>query len=207
MKKKLLFAAVLALVSCPSFAVWPKVDFGIRAGINTTNFDLNRIRFGDNYWLINESHTGFHAGALMRVNLTTFFVQPEFNYNWNSYDMNILSRAAGGDQSVTKVRVQTLEVPVLAGIRLLFLRGYAGPVFNVMTDTSMGSGGTANVSIQKPSMSYAIGLGLDALSLSLDVRYNGQFEKTRQNIMIGGDDPLNFRSNFRGWTFSIGYNF
>lgn len=207
MKKKLLIIAVLALVSYSSFAIGPKIDFGVKAGINTTNFDLNTRRFGNDFWLINESRLGFHAGVLMRVNLAGFFVQPEFNYNWNSYDMNILPQAAGNTQSVARVRVQTLEVPVLVGMSLLFLRGYAGPVFNVMTDTSSGS--AADVTIQKPSMSYAIGLALEVWDISVDVRYNGQFVKAKQNININTSDqgPLNFKNNFRGWTLSLGYTF
>lgn len=206
MKKKLFVATLMSLIAYSSFAIGPKIDFGVKGGINTTNFDLNKIRFDNAYWLINESRTGFHAGVFMRVNLIGFHIQPEFNYNWNSYKMNILPQTAG-DKSVTRVHVQTLEVPVLLGMRLLFLRLNAGPVFNVMTDTSTGSGSKADVRIQKPSVSYAAGLGVDMWDLSLDIRYNGQFVRATQNLVIGDQGPFNFRNNFRGWTLSLGYTF
>lgn len=202
-------AVAAIFVSTGAFAGGPLVEFGVKAGINTGNFDLNKINFNNAYYLVNEARTGYHAGVFMRLDFVALHLQPEFNYNFNRYDMKVLGHGDSATQSTNKVRVQTFEVPVLVGFDLLFLRFNAGPVFNVWNDTSMKSGATtvADVDITKPSVSWAAGLGVDLMKVSLDIRYNGQFKRADQNISISESDAFNFKNNFRGWTFSVGYTF
>ena len=197
--------AAMAMFSAGAFAMGP-VDFGIKAGINTGNFDLNNKKFGESFYLINDSRTGYHAGVFMRLNFLGLHVQPEFLYNWNRYDMTALDRSAGNGETKTKVKVQTLEVPVLAGLDILFLRLNAGPVFNLMNKSSVSKGSVGDVDILKPTVSFAAGIGIDLMKVCVDVRYNGQFKKTSNSVTIG-NDTKDFKSNFQGWTFSVGYKF
>lgn len=204
MKRGILLAAVMLLVATRAFAVGP-VDFGIKAGVNTGNFDLDKSSLGNSYKAINDSRTGYHAGVFMRVNFLSFHIQPEFLYNWNSYNMEVWTTGTG-DENKTKVKVQTLEVPVLAGLDILFLRLNAGPVFNVMNKTSTSKGVVSDVDIMKPSVGFAAGLGIDLMSFSVDVRYNGQFKKSKGTVTIS-QDTYDIKSNFQGWQFSLGYKF
>lgn len=205
MKKRLLILATAMLTSVGAFAMGP-VEFGIKAGINTGNFNLSKKNFSESILLINDARTGFNAGAFMRLNFLGLHVQPEFIYNWNRYNMEVIHKGENSSESTTKVRHQTLEVPVLVGLDILFLRVGAGPVFNIMNRTSTMSGAQADVDLLKPSVSYTIGAGLDIMKISLDIRYNGQFKKSTQNITIGGDHQ-SMKGNFSGWTFSLGYTF
>ncbi len=198
--KKVLIVCALALFTGGAFAAGP-VEFGVKAGLNSANFDFNRHHLSDSYYAFSKARTGYHAGAWMRLGFAGMFVQPEFLYNWNRYDMNVLD---GGRQSTSKIRIQTLEVPVLAGWRLLVLRLNAGPVFNLMNKTSHSGGLVDQADMLKPSVSYTAGLGFDIMKLSLDLRYNGTFERAKQTVEVNGSSyPL--RTNFRGWTFSLGW--
>lgn len=205
MKRKLLLITAAAMLTSLSASAIGPLEFGVKAGVNTGNFDLSKKTFGESFWLINEARTGFNAGVFMRLNFVGVHVQPEFMYNWNRYDMAVLERG-GGEENTTKVRHQTLEVPVFVGFDVLFLRLGAGPVFNIMNRTSTMSGALADVDILKPSVSYTIGGGVDIMKISLDIRYNGQFKKSTQHITIDKQDHT-FKNNFSGWTFSLGYTF
>lgn len=204
MKKALLIMMAGVLATTGAFAIGP-VDFGIKAGVNTGNFQLDKSSLGNSYKAVNDSRTGYHAGAFMRLNFLGFHIQPEFLYNWNSYNMEVWETVTGKDEK-SKIKVQTLEVPVLAGLDILFLRIAAGPVFNVMNKTSVSKGIIEDAEVNKPSVGFAAGIGLDLMKFSLDVRFNGQFKKAKNQVTIDSE-PHNLKSNFQGWTFSLGYRF
>lgn len=193
--KKVMLIVVALLAAVGTHAMGP-IDFGVKAGINTENFKLDKHT---NYDLVNKARVGYHAGVFARLGLLGFLVQPELLYNWNSYDIKF-----DGDKS--KVKVQTLEVPVFAGMQILFVRVNAGPVFNIMNKTSTSRGVVDVVEMTKPSVSFAAGLGIDLMKFSIDVRYCGQFRKTNSTIVID-NTPVDFKNNFRGWQFSLGYKF
>lgn len=198
--KKLLIISVFALLAGGATAAGP-VEFGVKAGLNSANFDFNRHHLSDSYYAFSKARTGYHAGAWMRLGFAGMFVQPEFLYNWNRYDMNVLN---GSQEATSKIRVQTLEVPVLAGWKLFVLRVNAGPVFNLMNKTKHSGGVVERADMLKPSVSYTAGFGLDISNVSVDLRYNGTFERAKQTVEVNGESyPL--RTNFRGWTFSLGW--
>lgn len=211
MKKYFLTFAAILFSTFAASAMGP-VDFGVKAGINTGNFRLKNSALTDNLHIINEARTGYHAGVFMRLSALGLHVQPELVYNWNKYNTNVWrSETAGSDEIVmrryeSKISVQTLEVPVLVGIEILFLRLNAGPVFNIMNKTSSSGGIVRDADVMKPSVSFAAGAGIDLMKFSLDVRFNGQFKRAQNNLTID-DSRYNFKSNFRGWTFSLGYKF
>ena len=124
------------------------------------------------------------------------------------YDLE--SHADGGNISQAEVKLNTVDVPIMLGLRLLMLRFQAGPVFNLMTETKVKNnrGESYFVDIDRPSVSFAAGVGVDIWKFNIDARYNGNFSKVRQDNQIGQDgDNYNYRSKFNNWTFSLGYMF
>lgn len=199
--KKFFIVAITILAMASASAA----DFGLRAGVNSSRFDLSHANLSDDFLAFNKARTGWHAGAWMRLDMGMFFVQPELLYNYNSYDMNTWTTPASA-KSTSKIKVQTLEVPALIGIKLLVLRLNAGPVFNLMSETSHSGGDVEQADVLKPAVSYTAGLGVDLSHVSLDVRYNGGFSRTKQTVEIGGESYAS-RTNFRGWTVGVGYAF
>ncbi len=203
--KKLLIIGIAALFGSGAMAMGP-VDFGLRGGLNSVNFDFDHNNLGDSWLAFSKGRTGYHAGVWMRLDLGAVFVQPEFLYNWNRYDLRMWSDPALS-MAKSKIKVQTFEVPVLVGMKLLFLRVNAGPVFNIMNQTKHSGGGAIDdAEVMKPSVSYTAGFGLDISKVSLDIRYNGMFEKAKQTVWIG-DESYKQGTNFRGWTFGLGWRF
>jgi hypothetical protein len=201
--KKVLIVSVLSLFAGGVFAAGP-LEFGVKAGLNSTNFDFKRNELGNSMYAFNKARTGYHAGVWMRLGFAGMFVQPEFLYNWNQYDMKVVGQGQGQGLSTSKIKVQTLEVPALVGWRVLILRLNAGPVFNLMNKTTHSGGVVQQADMLKPSISYTAGVGLDVWKISFDMRYNGLFERAKQTVEVDGASyPL--RTNFRGWTFSLGW--
>ena len=145
MKKHLLFIALSLLVSTAAFA--QKQSFfkvGLKAGAN-----LSQLRTGD--FLANgqyngqtlsqnleqswNSRTGFVGGLWVRVG-RTLYLQPELLYSGKggAYKVQVLGpdgQPVGSPQEV-KVKMQTIDVPVLLGLKLGPLRVNAGPVASLL---------------------------------------------------------------------------
>ena len=184
------------------------IEFGVKAGINTENIDIVHPSSGA-FILSTDAKVGYQVGIMSRVNLAMFHIQPELLYNMHRYSMYATAKDSD-ERTKSDVRINTMEVPVLLGMRLLMLRVNAGPVFNVMTDTSVKNGSAGHsVMTTRPSVSYMLGVGLDLGKLNLDVRYNGQFSRSEQSILIPSTDPQgkDYKVKIRTWMFSIGYMF
>ena len=195
---------VIAVCATGTAAAFSPLDFGIKGGINTGSFDLKRSNIPENMRIVNDARTGYHAGAYMRLNLLLIHVQPELLYNWNSYDMAVWQGNGVLTEDRTRVRVGTLELPVVAGIEFLFLRLGVGPVFNLSNAVSLGRGTVSKIEMDRPAVSFTAGVGLNLMRLSIDVRYNTHFRKTDNQVVIGSQ-TFNVGNNFQGWTFSLGY--
>ncbi len=202
--KKIL--CVTALLLCSVVSLYAQkggqlIQFGLKAGITAPSF---KLRNPDG--MSTESKVGFQAGLMTRINLLSFHIQPELLYMFNQYQ---LTDSPSGTLSVNKVKVNTFEVPVLLGLRLLMFRIQAGPSFNIMVKNSTvnkkGSG--LDLSFSRPSVSYMVGLGFDIMKVNIDLRYHGQFKNSRQYIADGTGYIETDKLKGSQWLFSVGYMF
>lgn len=183
------------------------IDLGVKGGVSSQKF---KFKGGgtDLYGIDSHNRTGFHVGVMGRVNLVMFHIQPELIYTRSGYNLDSWAAHSPANGIRTKVRTNTIDMPVLAGLRLLWFRLQAGPVFNLWTDNDTSGGGVSDITLSQPTMSYMIGLGFDIGKINLDVRYNGQFKRTEHNIQFTDTTPgYTYKSNNRMWLFSVGYMF
>ena len=203
MIRKLLLLSVLTIF-CTTAKAGDLIEFGAKGGLNVTNVKLSRSAF-ENMSFMTDANLGYHFGLVARLNLVGVHVQPEINYNWNRYKLTSVDNTAAVNS--TNVKYSTVEVPVLVGLKLLFLRVQAGPVFNLMNRTSTSPNSVIrSLSMLRPSMGYAVGLGIDFMKITFDVRYYGQFKKAYQTVQTP-DFTSNVKSNLKYWSFSLGYLF
>ena len=214
MKRIILIAAILSTITLSSFAQKGirLVQFGIKAGYTAETDKLKNSNFvtntGSQYHLTADHSFGFHIGLVARVNLAMLHIQPELLYSLNKYKLGIIP--AGGNYFNTRVKVQTLTVPILVGTKLAFVRFNAGPTFNIMTSTtnSASQPQATNVMVSTPAVGYMLGIGADLLkTLTLDIRYAGQFKACTQNLQIGNAIGQNTKIRMNQWQFSVGYLF
>ena len=109
-----------------------------------------------------------------------------------------------------KYSVNTVQLPVLVGIKLLFLRVFAGPSFNLLTDTSNKSGKEGvsfNSSVTKSAVAFQVGAGVEIGKFNIDIRYDGQFKKPVQTFTFGKNYTETVKTKMNSWQLNLGYFF
>lgn len=187
MKKALLVTLCILGIGFSASAQYdPAFRFGIKAGANLSNINGNDLSLGSggnafNFKDNSDRTLGFTGGVFFRFG-RTFYLQPEI----------VLSQKGGKfdfDNTVNDgkvdVRFSNLDVPLLFGVRVAkFFRINAGP----MASYRLSSNGKLNDSFNEATNSesraefndklafgYQAGVGFDFGRLSLDVRYEGNF--------------------------------
>lgn len=162
--KKLSLMAVLLLAASAMYAQRSTTHFGIKAGVNLANLEIENAADGDH-------RTGFHVGGLAHIHVSPHFaVQPELMFS-----------TQGREQTVGGVKYRTnlsyINLPVLAqymagsGFRL-----ETGPQLGILVKAE-GKAGSIESDVKNnyktPDVSWAFGAGyLTNVGLGFDARYN-----------------------------------
>lgn len=221
MKKFLLVAALLLSVSI----TYAQFNLGVKAGYNSSISpkNISSVTSGDyNLNSVNsELSNGFQAGVFFRFGFSKMYFQPEFLYNMGkkNYTMT-LQDAQNKDLQIDKrVKISTLEVPLLLGYKILDMkvvnvRAFAGPKlsfnagssldYNVLVD----AGGTFDKEtlisdIKAAQLGLEAGIGVDVLMFTLDARYNliGDMYHTKMNDITLDKMSANTFVISLGWKF------
>lgn len=190
MKKVLLFASALLLAGA-MYAQPGTTHFGIKAGLNLANLDIENAADGDH-------RTGFHVGGLAHIHVSQHFaVQPELVFSTQGREQEI-----GGVNYRTNLSY--INLPVL-------LQYMAGNGFRIQTGPQLGilvnaESKANNVetdvkdSYKTPDVSWAFGASyLTNMGIGFDARYNLGLS----NI----NDVGNAKIKNRVWQFGLFYQF
>jgi hypothetical protein len=205
MMKKIYVFVLVIILSVPAFS---QINFGIKAGAETTTVPSYQIGNGDaTIDALKDAAWGYHAGIFLRFGLGPVYLQPEAVFASTTFDYNVTTT------DLTELKSQKfnrLSIPVLLGLKLGPLRLNAGPAASIMI-------GSPSALIDDPDFKnmykgavygYQAGIGLDILkTLTLDIRYAGSLgEKYGDTVTIGGQT---FRLNYgqSSLLFSIGLMF
>ncbi|MDE6858484.1 MAG: outer membrane beta-barrel protein [Alistipes sp.] len=149
-------------------------------------------------------HFSMAIGMLFHPN---FAVVPELRFSHAAFDM---TGRAGGSSSV---KGNTLDFPIRFEGRILRgrLRFYAGPAFTLMDKYRFSYGGSTEEGMRiRPTVTYVAGIaGVPVRRMTVDVRFNGQFNRTEQIYGWRAADPdyAEYRLGIHGFSVSIGYLF
>jgi len=146
------------------------LNFGIKAGFNSSRITTNLGDFDES------SITNFVAGAFARVNLKSFYLQPEAYFNSKGGELKEVTSKNSFD-------LKMIDVPVLLGYKiinkgLLNLRVNTGPVFSFVTSKDADVPGESTLEsgrLKDSIFGWQYGAGLDLLFFSLDVRMENSF--------------------------------
>ncbi len=193
MRKNLLITALLLVLAGIAHG---QARFGLLVGLNTTELKPGDfIQFSPEGMeelklAIEEANYGFHFGAFGQFQIATFFIRPEVVYNSNSVDFR-LDSLSGAPVSVLTEKYQNLDIPIIAGTKLGPVRVGAGPVGHVflastsdLTDIEGYRQDFKNLKV-----GFQAGIGIDLFKkFSFDLRYEGNFNKFGDHIVIGGQN-------------------
>lgn len=164
----------------------PAFRFGVKAGANLSNINGNDLSLGSggnafNFKDNSDRTLGFAGGVFFRFG-KDFYLQPEILLSQKGAKFDFDNSVNDGK---VDVRFSNLDVPLLFGVRIAkFFRINAGPMaslrlsdngklgdsFNEVT----GSNSKAEFN-NRLAFGYQAGVGVDFGRMSLDVRYEGNF--------------------------------
>lgn len=186
MKKIFIIFLTLVLAS----PIYSQVKFGLKAGASTdftfTDLDLSKASVDVVLESAKTVEWGFQGGVFMRASFGGFYIQPELLLATATNSLAYSGLVDGQpvdellEQKFTKV-----NIPVLVGFKLAFLRLNAGPAASILINDpkELIDGAT----YKKATFGYQAGLGVDLFNkLTIDLRYEGNLNQFGDNITIGG---------------------
>lgn len=154
-----------------------------------------------------KAKTGFSLGLHMALRIGGIFaVQPEIQFS--HFKININDSAA---DFASAVKCNTLQIPVLASVKLGVLRINAGPVFTVMDNPTYADRNGEKVMFGRiyPTISYAVGLSvLVAKHLYIDARFMSRFNATENFLSYDAAmQGVDFKITMHAVQLKLGYIF
>lgn len=203
--KKIFIVLFALLLAAP---VYSQLKFGIKAGAST-DFTFTKQTFeGTNIDVIIQNaktaEWGFQGGVFMRAGIAGFYLQPELLLATATNSITYEDVHAGGAPVLYNQKFTKLNIPVLLGFKLAFLRINAGPAAAIMIgepkDIIQGA------TYKGATFGYQAGVGLDLFKLTFDIRYEGNLNQFGDQITIAGetfklDDRTGALLLHVGWIF------
>jgi hypothetical protein len=190
-----------------------QIEFGVKAGLSS--YDLANegifISTGDQdiKWNVADAGYGHHFGVYTRLSALGLFLEPAilFNSNKVSYEISTYSEA-GVFNTIKNEKYNTMDLPVIAGIKLGALRfqgGVVGHIFiNSISDVVDIKG--YDQRFKGATYGWQAGTGVDLWKLRLDLMFEGNFDKFGDHINIGGHDYA-FADTPSRLMLTLGYKF
>jgi hypothetical protein len=203
--KQLIFALFCLFATSHAHAQF--FSMGLKAGMNTQlnhPEDIN-IGGGDNGFQLglDGRQFGTQFGGYLRFG-KRLFVQPEVLFNSNRVDYVIGESSVG--EVVRNEKYQYLDIPVLLGAKLGPVRLQAGPVghyfLNATSELTDIDGYEAR--FKQMTWGWQGGLNIGFKRLSLDFRYEGNFNKLGDHMTFFGDQ---YHFSDAPARFIVGLNF
>ena len=160
--KKFIVIILAIVLAAPLYS---QVSFGIKAGVSTdfpyTSQEL--VDAGVDLVLedLENAQWGFQGGAFMRASFGGFFIQPELLIATATNTLTLEGTVDGQpfnevlDQKFTK-----LNIPVMLGFKVAFLRLQAGPAASILF-TEPEELTDVKATYNKATFGYQAGLGFD----------------------------------------------
>jgi hypothetical protein len=187
LKSLMTMALVMGILSVASAQKHSRADYfriGIKGGVNLSAVKVASLNTNL------ENKTGYQLGAFARIG-RTIFLQPEVYFTAKEANIDVLNSLTT-NLPVVGFSQKSLDVPLLAGIKLGPLRVLAGPVASYALSASTSPdaalksyfSGTSQEIINRSSFSYQAGIGFDILNLSLDLRYEGAMSELKNTVAV-----------------------
>ncbi|MEM9835583.1 MAG: porin family protein [Bacteroidota bacterium] len=206
--------SILCLLCFAFFTVaTAQIEFGLKAGLTTESLQGEQLQLSgegiDNIMLaIEDAEYGIQAGLFLRLPLgEKVFLQPEFTFNTAQANFR-LNDPEQNETFIFKEKYSFVDVPLLLGYKLGFLRVAAGPVAHLYFEN--GSDLTSregwNTALDQFNIGYALGGAIDIGKITFDVRYDGNFSNFGQTFTLGGNEYAIDQAPKR-WIATLGYRF
>jgi hypothetical protein len=188
-------------------------EIGIKAGLSSTDVVSEGIMINENgkhfQLSLDEANYGYHVGLYTRVSFLGIFIEPSFLLT--SSETNFRLKSFGESDIVGTVfseSYQNLDIPLLIGMKVGFLRMQVGPVAHVFLSSSSDLYDISGYEQRFADATYGIqgGIGLDIWKIRIDLNYEANLSAFGEHITIDGT-PYSFGDNPSRLIASVGWKF
>jgi hypothetical protein len=185
--KKIFIVLFTILLAAPLYS---QVQFGIKAGVSTDFTFTDQTLQGTDIDVIIQSaeaaEWGFQGGVFMKAGFGGFYLQPELILATATNSVTYEDVQAGGAPVVYNQKFTKLNIPLLLGFKVAFLRINAGPAAAVMIGDPKDI--IDGATYKGATFGYQAGIGFDLLKkLTFDIRYEGNLNQFGDEITISGE--------------------
>lgn len=201
--KKILITSFVLFVS---LAVSAQFSVGPRIGVSLSQMQVDELFDNDGEAISYESEgnkVGFHAGAFARIQISSFYLQPEVLFTSAGGKIEVDSELEG--REIWDLSYNKLDIPLIAGLKAgKFFRVQAGPVFSLMLsddarDISLLEETKQN--FNDATWGYQAGIGIDlGERIYIDLKYEGSLSGLGSTINIGNQE---FDTDLRSSLFMV----
>lgn len=207
------------------------VNFGVRAGFNSTLFIISELKMGS--VSVDEVQNNYKIGSFgsvfMRINMGRHFIQPEIGYNQTRCELTFANplydnvTAVGSTVDVNS-KINSIELPILYGYNFIKQGSYSmaffgGPKLRHLWTGSGGlkvsSNGTYNVDekLYPVNLSLTLGVAVTISRIFFDFRYDIGLHNISKRIVTIDEtsaplpltaSDLRFRRRENVLSFSLG---
>ncbi len=197
-----------------SFSMFAQVEFGLRMGVSSQDLKANDLFLESNNFnnvkvSLADASYGYQLGLYTQVKAFGLTITPEIHFNSNEYEYRVENFDEGETISkVLKDRYQYLDIPVLLGVKLAFLRLYAGPEVHYFVNSysELVDYQGFNEAFEKVNYGAIVGGGINVGRLRLDLRYESNFSNFEDHLFYE-NNPLNFNTDDTRMIVSVGWKF
>lgn len=210
--KKILI--IISLVMATS-AIFAQTKFGIRGGLSSTDVNpksllITNDQATDDFMLeLKEANYGYHIGIFFQAGGDRFFIQPEVLFNSSSAEYTLTEGGAGElTSNIFKETYHDIDIPIMMGMRLGFLRLQGGPIghFHINDSSDLTNVEGYKAAYDTFTLGYQAGVGIDVWKLVLDFKYEGNFSKFGDHMTFFGEQ-YNFDTRPGKLVASVGFAF
>lgn len=209
------FSILFILSFCISFSVQAQLKIGVKGGISTYDLGSDELLVVDQAGLdsfrlgIEKANFGFHAGIILRGMMgKAFFLQAEVLFNSNKVDYSWENLDDMAPKTILSENYNNLDIPLLLGLKAGPLCFNAGPVAHIYLNSTsdLKSIKQFEERFKKATFGWQGGVGINIWKILLEVRYEGNFNKSGEHFRFFGDQ-YTFSNNPSRILFSAGLLF
>jgi hypothetical protein len=208
MKRLILFFALVVFAT--GVALSQSSSFGIKAGLNFSSLPSTETGTTSDYIVsaFSDSYTGYHLGVTGLFVFRGGFFQPDLLYTQTGRDMRLEFLETEQEDEYFQQKFSHIVLPLHAGAKFGPLKLGAGPVFSFLINdwNDLGVAVELEQNLNRLTLGYQLGAGLQLGSLMLDFRYEGNFTKFGDEISVGGQ-TINFETRPHQFILSLGLLF
>lgn len=200
---------VILIFSLSAIAVFSQdVVLGIKAGYNSSlGFNENWESNSQPYSMKNDLANGFNVGLMSRFGKRVYGqVEVLYNRNYTSFSIN-------DAQEKNKVLLQSLDVPVLVGVKIIDKRNFnwrlmVGPNFSFDLKSKTDCEKTSlSFTSRKSLIGLDCGMGFDVWFLAIDLRYKLMQNRFAYQIQSGSENITINKSPINNFEVSVAWKF